>query len=178
MFSVFLYQRWSFFAPPPKTNERLYFEYVTIKKDTVLLEVLKPLSKKRKEEFLLNSDRSVIDYVLANNIYTLSDYLRENYNNYKFEKCNKSIPDTLCNTMFLKEFYPKFHEYPELKSLLNYGLLIKNKNKSTIDSEKIKLISTNVEVKKFNDRFKAKKEVENIVFQTKYYNIKNNKWEN
>jgi|GEM_PF-1942550 hypothetical protein len=178
IFSVFLYQRWSFFAPPPKTNERLYFEYITIKKDTVLLEVLKPLSKKRKEEFLLNSDRSVIDYVLASNIYTLSDYLRENYNNYKFEKCNKSISDTLCNTMFLKEFYPKFHEYPELKSLLNYGLLIKNKNRSTIDSEKIKLISTNVEVKKFNDRFKVKKEVENIVFQTKYFNIKNNKWEN
>jgi hypothetical protein len=179
IFSLFLYQRWSFFAPPPKTNDRLYFQYISIKKDTLQLEVLKPLAEKRKQEFLFNSDRSVIDYVLANNIYALSDYLREGYNNYKFEKCGNNISEKDCNSMFLKEFYPKFHEYPELKSLLNYGILISNNNKLIVECEKIKIISTTVNIKKFNERYTKKVNTEeNLVFETQYFNIKNNKWEN
>jgi hypothetical protein len=179
VFSIFLYQRWSFFAPPPQTNDRLYFEYITTKKDTVLLEVLKPLAEKRKKEFLFNSDRSVIDYVLANNIYTLSDYLRENYNAYKFENCSPEIKDEDCNVRFLKYYYPQFHNFSELKSLINYGVLIKSESKTKSEIEKLKIIATTVEIPKFNERFNKTHNnyKENMVFETKYYNLKYSKWE-
>ena len=178
IFSLFLSQRWSFFAPPPQTNDRLYFEYITTKKDTVLLEVLEPLAKKRKKEFLFNSDRSTIDYVLANNIYALSDYLRENFNTYKFENCNNNTSEEVCNENFLLYYYPKFHNFTELKSLLNYGILIKSESKVKSEIEKLKIISTTIEIPKFNERFnKSYEKKESMVFETKYYNLKSKKWE-
>lgn len=178
IFSIFLSQRWSFFAPPPQTNDRLYFEYITIKKDTVLLEVLEPLAKKRKYEFPFNSDRSTIDYVLANNIYSLSDYLRESFNIYKFENCNINKSDDDCYTEFLNYYYPKFHEYSELKSLINYGALIKSQSNAKFEIEKLKIIATTIDIPKFNDRFnKHNTKKENKVFESKYYNLKYCKWE-
>lgn len=178
LFSTLFYQRWSFFAPPPQANERLYFEFVNSSKDTIAIEVLKPLNDRRKKEYLFNTDSSVADYVISSSISGITDFLREGLEEYKFTKCD-SISDELCYKNFIENNKYQIQSLDEVKTLQNYGLLIAEKKIDLRKYDKLKFILTSVEITKFADRYeKNVNNVESKIFETLYFNYKTQKWEN
>lgn len=177
VFNTFFFQRWSFFAPPPQSNDRIYYEFKNDKGEKKTLEILKPLSIKRKNQFIFNSDVSVIDYVLSNSLTSITDYLREDYKKYKFEKCKNITDESICNEQFINDYSVKLHDLEEIKTLVNYGIITGKKNLDLNKYSKFKIIATNIEIPKFVNRFSKKKTKENLLFETKLYNIKLSKWE-
>jgi hypothetical protein len=176
LFSTFFYQKWSFFAPPPQTNDRLYYEFVN-QKDTISIEVLKPLNDKRKKEYIFNADSSVIDYVLSGCINGITDNLREDYNIYKFENC-KSESELECHAEFIKKNTLKIQNLTETKTLLNYGLIVANKKINLEKYYKVKFILTSVAIPKFSSRLDKNQTLsESQMYQSSYYNYKLKKWE-
>ena len=171
LFSTFFYQKWSFFAPPPKTNERLYYEFVNSKlNDTLSIEVLKPLNERRKKEYLLNYDASVIDYILSNSFNGITDFLREELNYYKSEKC-LNINENECHKNFIKIIRNKIDNLNEMKTLRNYGLLVSKKNINHKEYNKFRVILTSIDIKKINEKNKLFKENETKIFETNFYNL-------
>lgn len=177
VFSSILYQRWSFFAPPPQTNDRLYYEFVNHNKDTISIEVLKPLNDRRKKEYIFNSNSSVADYILSSSINTITDNFREGFKNYKSKNCNDILDDE-CHKEFIIHYSPQIEKMDDIKTLKNYGFLIGEKKINLNKYDKIKIILTSVNIPKFSERnLKVKKHIENKIFETSYYNYKTNKWE-
>jgi hypothetical protein len=176
LFSTFLYQRWSFFAPPPQTNDRLYYEFCN-EKDTVSFEVLKPLNDQRRREFLRNANASVIDYVLSGSISGITDGLREEYKLYKFKNCN-SNSDTACQKAFMDSFEPKTRQMNHTKTLINYGLVAADKKLNLKKFDKMRFTISTVNIPKFSKRNEENiKLEESQLFQSSYYNYNTKKWE-
>lgn len=174
IFSSVLYQRWSFFAPPPKANDRIYFRFVDSKKrDTISMEILKPLSISRKKQFPFNSDVTVLDYILSNNLTLITDELRDNYSVFKLDNKNKDDYER-----FFKKHILILQEKKEMRTLLNYGLKILSNSKKNNNIDKVTIIATEELVTKFSERNSKKKKQENIVFKTNFYNLNTKKWEN
>ncbi len=176
LFSTFFYQQWSFFAPPPQYNDRLYYEFVNTKNDTIVVEVMEPIQNKRQENFLTNDDESIIDYLLLNSVSNVTDAIRENYNAYSYDSC-RGTPEQECFEIFLKEFEKEMYSMSELKTLSNYGKIIRKKNNLSPAFSKFKIIHTNIPVRKFSDR--GKKDLvpeEQFMMQTKYYDLNTKTW--
>ncbi|CAM1371292.1 hypothetical protein [Tenacibaculum xiamenense] len=178
IFSSFFYQRWSFFAPPPKFNDRLYYNFAS-QKDTIIMEAMKPIHDKRKSEYLFNNDISVVDYILSNSLNNISDIIREHYNAYKFENCDGK-EEAECFKQFMDKFKKDFHKTNEVKTLMNYGKSLA-KNRGLDDTFKIKFVYATVDVPAFSKRHEKESEEEKkeqFVFETDYYNLKTESWEN
>jgi hypothetical protein len=176
LFSSLFYQKWSFFAPPPKHNERLYYEFVSNKKDTLTIEVLEKINNERKKTYLKNDELSIIDYVLSNTISNITDIIRDNYNNYKFKSCDEKSEDN-CFASFMNSFGDEMHMLGELKTLNNYGNQILEKHNYLGKYDKFKIISTNIPINKFSKRYENSISDEIFIFSTRYFNLKNNLWE-
>ncbi|CAM1341567.1 hypothetical protein [Tenacibaculum amylolyticum] len=174
VFSTMFYQKWSFFAPPPKHNDRFYYEFSN-SKDTLLLEVIKPIHKLRKEQYLANNDISIVDYILSNSINNISDIIREKYGNYKFINCENTDEEE-CFGDFLEKFDEEFYQTNELKTLRNYGLSI-FKGQELGNYDKMKMSYTVIDIPKFAQRYSDSiPENEKLIFETKYFDLKNNLW--
>lgn len=177
VFSSFLYQRWSFFAPPPQTNDRLYYEFVNKLNDTISIEVLKPLNDRRQKEYIFNSNSSVADYILSSSVNTITDNLREGFKIYKTKQCNNLL-DNECHKKFIKNNASQIEKLDDIKTLHNYGFLIADKKIDIAKYDKVKIILTSINIPKFSERnLKDMVLVENKIFETSYYNYKINKWE-
>ncbi|MEN7546291.1 hypothetical protein AAG747_00135 [Rapidithrix thailandica] len=175
VFSTMFYQRWSFFAPPPQHNDRLYYQFITHNHDTLLYEVLQPVQKLRKKQYLANNDISIIDYVLSNSLNNISDQIRENFGNYKYLHC-EGMDEDACFSMFLEGFEKEMYEMNEINTLKNYGIRL-NHSKSDRHFYKFKVIYATVPVAKFADRNNPEKvPKEQFVFETKYYDLTHNLW--
>ena len=175
IFSSFFYQKWSFFAPPPKFNDRLYYQFVN-KKDTLLMEVIEPIHNERRKQYLVNNDISIVDYILSNSLNNISDVIREKFGNYKFLNC-KDKSEGGCFKLFLENFDKDFYSMNEINTLKNYGLsLVKRKKLDKF--EKMKIIYTSIKIPKFSKRnLKSNKEKEQFIFDTKYFDLKSKLWE-
>jgi hypothetical protein len=178
LFSTFFYQRWSFFAPPPTSNDRLYYEFVD--KDTkkvTIVEVLKDIQVTRQKQFLFNDDISVLDYILSNTVNNIVDLNRDSFNIYKSKYC-KNDKDESCYEEFLAKEGDIMYKGNEINTLRNYGLIILSK-KGFNNIDRFRIVATQVQIPKFNDRFAKVDEskLESVIIKSKYYNLNEKKWE-
>ena len=175
LFSTFFYQKWSFFAPPPNYNDRLY--YIFEKDSTIVetFEVIEDVQKQRSAEYLFNDDISTIDYVLSNTISTLNDIVRESYNMYSVKNCDDENQE--CFKRFLVDLEDEFYDTNELQTLTNYGLLIAQKN-GVEDFDRFSFQVMHEHLPKFIDRNNSEAKTDTLLaFASKYYNLKEGKWE-
>jgi hypothetical protein len=178
LFSTFFYQRWSFFAPPPTSNDRLYFEFLN--QDTqkvIVVEVLKDIQATRQKQYIFNDDLSVLDYILSNTINNIVDLHREGFNVYKSKYC-KDDKDDSCYDSYVKQEDSKSYKRNEMNTLKNYAMIILER-KGFKNVDKFRVIATQIQIPKFNDRFAKVDESKNesVLIKTKYYNINEKKWE-
>lgn len=165
VFSTFFYQQWSFFAPPPTFNDKLYYEFVG-SEDTLIIEAITPLLKAKKNKFLANDNENIIEYILSNTITAVSDKFREDYKLYKYEYCD-NMNDDECASSFSKQKNEKMKN-AEMLTLRNYGNIVYSK----IDKQysKFRILYTTTPIKKFASSDEQETE-ETLLFSSDYYEI-------
>lgn len=122
-FDKVLYQRWNFFAPPPKSNFRLYFEYKSADSSVVYhkLEVMKNLLKDKSDNAPFNSYEEMMDYQLYGCVNVITALLAD-----LTKQSQYVVPDST-GTYHARKSIEKYNsEYttgPEFQSLKRYAKL-------------------------------------------------------
>ncbi len=164
IFEIFLYQKWSFFAPPPKHDDRLY--YIFKKGDTeISFEVVALLNKAKAVNAPFNGHENALDYIISNQLHAISTSMGDFY----ADKNKKDIENIELTWI---EFYKKNKDGHNLKTLLNYAKVVAKANKLDYSEYEICLILTNIDIPKFKDRNDTTlKRQEKITFKTPFVKI-------
>ena len=148
-------QNWSFFAPPPQFNLKLYYRFYDGKgalinqKDAVSI-----LWKLKRERAPFNSDEEVMDYLIGSSLATLNTFnnnliksikyqYRDSININFTEKFNDTVQSMLDNNIY--------KGVPVFNTLSNYGLVL---SKSAKNAKSFDFIITTQEIPKYIDRYK------------------------
>ncbi len=156
-FNMFFFQKWSFFAPPPRHNDRLYFKFESKKDSTefFVYEVIQPLQKRKSIKAPFNSSEDILDYIISSTILSISDGLIAINESFEYEKDvngNKKNNVTVNSQMYeSKQNY--IENTSSFKTLKNYGVFVANKNNVKCINEYYLTISiVQIEMPKFVDR--------------------------
>jgi hypothetical protein len=155
-FDFFFFQRWSFFAPPPKSNDRLYFIFFNSRKERIAeYEVLETLGKDKQRNAPFNEREQILDYLISNCINSVKDNLRDLQNiiNYKTDYEGKQISDSERLNFELKEI----ERTSDFKSLINYAKLILHTKELMPENPLVQIIITEIEIPQFADRMTNKR---------------------
>ena len=169
-FSTFFYQNWSFFAPPPQSNDRIYYHYYTADGRMMSYEAMEALQEERKRQFLFNDDLSTLDNILSNCVIGLNKFNAENYDIHKLEACN-GISDAECYQCYLDASIEDLRDLPELQTLSNYGKIIQQKNRIPSDYVHYSITITNKKTPKFADRHKAVSDEETLIYESELFEL-------
>ncbi|MEM0542917.1 hypothetical protein WFZ85_09820 [Flavobacterium sp. j3] len=166
-FNTFFYQRWGFFAPPPQSNDRLYyvFEKKENKGEIIVYEVIEPLLKQKSSNAPFNGNEDLIDYLISNSIYLITDGIRAVRESYEYEA---KLKNKKINEFELTKKVNKVIESTKpFKTLLNYSKKVALNNKIEYDDYNVYLKITQTKVPKFIDRYKKNfKENEQLIFDS------------
>lgn len=161
LFNTFFYQNWGFFAPPPKSNDRLYFIFLNKNKSdkSYIFEAIEPILKEKHENAPFNGKSDLLDYLISNSINQIKDQSLIINDNYKIEKKR---------TNFQKYLIDNISETNPYKSIINYSRIIALKNKINWIDYEISFKITHIKINKFIDRNKINlKTPEEIIFESK-----------
>ena len=78
-FEDWAYQKWSFFAPPPQHDDRLYFAFSSRSGEAATVEVLSGIYSRKMQNNPVNTRAQVIDYVISGTARQIADMIREVY---------------------------------------------------------------------------------------------------
>lgn len=173
IYNSFFYQKWGFFAPPPKTNERLYyiFENKMNIKDVKIFEVIEPITIAKSKKNPFNTEEDLLDYVLSNSINNIRETIvnTNEFIEYQENKLKKK---------FTKKEKEKFYDdeidnLSRFKTLKNYSKNVAINNNIQIDKYNIKFSISLIEITPFserkNDNYKCK--IQDL-YVSKPFNIK------
>ena len=164
LFQIFFYQRWGFFAPPPKSNDRLYYVFINKYDNSKILtfEVIESLLKDKHLNAPFNAKEDLIDYLLSNSIYALNDEVlnrREFLLDQKLDDNKKRVAINL-----IKEEIKRTNSF---KTLMKYSDYIMQKNNHDKDSYEVSFYITQKRINSFFDRNKGNLSKEDLIFDSK-----------
>jgi len=152
LFNSFFYQKWGFFAPPPKTNERLYytFENKFNSKDIQIFEVIEPITKAKSENNPFNTEEDLLDYVLSNSINNIRETVinTSEFIKYQEKKLNKKFTELEKEKIYDSEI----DNSSRFKTLKNYSKNVAIKNNININNYNIKFTISLIEIAPFSER--------------------------
>jgi hypothetical protein len=164
IFDIFLPQKWTFFAPPPKYNFRLYYIFGRNEKTTVI-EVLKPIAELKRSKAPFNTNEEIVDYVLNNSVIAIQNHTSK----YKSDIEQAS---TKGDSIKLAQIIHEVEELPEFKTLLNYAKVVAQKNGIDEKNLPVSFYACSIEIPKFSERHKEnveKKEL--LIVKSKGYTL-------
>jgi hypothetical protein len=166
-FSTFFYQRWGFFAPPPKSNDRLYYIF-TEKLNPIkrrIFEVIKPIVTEKSANAPFNSREDVIDYILSNSIIGIEE---ENNSVSEFldYKVKKKEIDTITKLKILKKNLENSNSY---KTIMKYSKYVALSNNLVFEDYNISFKITKIDIQKFSERNKKIINKEYLTFDSSSY---------
>jgi hypothetical protein len=153
-FNTFFFQKWGFFAPPPKFNDRLYYTFESKKDSTIsyTFEVMEPLQKRKSSKAPFNSSENILDYVLSSTVHSISDGLLtvNKAIDYQVE-----VSDTIKSSTELKR--QKGKEYVQTtssyKTLIRYAKYVAKKNNiNNLKNFSLVIEVVQLNIPKFADR--------------------------
>ncbi|MFD0863477.1 hypothetical protein ACFQ1M_14775 [Sungkyunkwania multivorans] len=145
LFDSFFRQRWSFFAPPPTSNDRLIYEYETNEGTVVVVEVLEDIYKNKTSKAPFNSNEDMMEYIIAGNVHSVSQFLA------KHPDMVLAKSETL-DTTTVKKIWSSVHNSSSVKTLINYAGIVAQKNNIAFDS--VQMMISESKIQKFADRHK------------------------
>lgn len=165
VFNNLFTQKWSFFAPPPNYDDRVYFIFHS-KKDSSLkvYEIIESLNLAKQKNAPFNSDEDILDYVLSNSINGLDDVINEVHEYFNSEKDDGIIKaDSTIERVTVETVQKSFY----FQTLKNYSKFVATKNKINFDEYNLQIRITKKYMPKFHERNKDSiKSKESIVFQS------------
>jgi len=158
VFTSLFYQQWSFFAPPPKSSNRLYYTFAAEDTtDMVVTEVLAPLQKIRRQKFIFNDAESMQDDLLSGSVNVFSDFLISEFDYHKNNGCEGSSNEEECYRNFLRDKNEEFLETRSITTLTRYGKLLAAKQRKATGEKRayMRLTIAQAPIPKFADRNKT-----------------------
>ena len=154
VFNLLFQQKWNFFAPPPRSNERIYYRFID-KKDpnkTISFEAFKLITDKKREKAPFNTKEEIVDYVLGGCIGNIRDILAQEVKKSKALNPNKD------EKFHIKQAFEVLNKglfiFNELLTLQNYAKIIAHKNKIDPAQYDFVIMITLVDIPKFKNRHK------------------------
>lgn len=151
VFNSVFFQKWSFFAPPPKHNDRLYYAFHhNNKQDTIVLEVAKPIVNAKRSKAPFNAQYEVIDYVLNNSMIQINDFLVDQRQNILFKYPDSSEDEF--TTPLMKFTWDNRDYIKAVQTLANYGEVIALKNNIDLTKYRYRFYIVNESIPAFSER--------------------------
>jgi len=89
-FELVFAQKWSFFAPPPQSNNKLYYSFFNEDKELIdSFEVLEIIFKEKKDKLPFNIKEEITDYVISGSVNQLFNVIIHTRDKLKFEDNNQ-----------------------------------------------------------------------------------------
>ena len=129
LFDTYLYQKWTFFTPPPKSNQRLYFLYIDKKnpKQIAQCEVIKPLQDQKRENPIFNNTTEVLDDIIAgssgslsNTLVEMSSFVKQQYPDSSSLFHRKRAMELICNEKSNISSYRTLVAYAKIVAIKNH----------------------------------------------------------
>ncbi|WP_375577647.1 hypothetical protein ABWH96_11350 [Marivirga tractuosa] len=150
-FNTVLFQKWSFFAPPPKHNDRLYYAFHNKnEQDTIVLEVAKPIVLSKRSNAPFNAKYEVIDYVLNNSMIQINDFLVDQRQNILFQYPDSS--EDKFTTPLMKFTWDNRDYLKAVQTLANYGEVVALKNNIDLTQYHYRFYIVNESIPVFSER--------------------------
>lgn len=170
LFESNLFQRWSFFAPPPTFNERVYFAYKSTEyKKIDFYEILVPVLEKKSKAIPFNTYEQIQDYILASTLSNIETNMRtyQDVLNYTNNQAVVKVSDSLISNKIVEEI----EKTNDFKTLINYAKLIAEKNNIDINKYSLQIQIHKISIPQFIDRY-SKTRKEEVIFSSNFHNLK------
>lgn len=150
-FENWAYQKWTFFAPPPKHNDRLYFAFSPTSGDGITFEILEGIAKRKQLDNPRNLKAVVVDYAVSGAARQVSDIIREVYRYREVHELMDGDPaylDDLAKT----SLNPDLPSGINVRFLLRYAAMIAVEQGIELEGLKCQMALTRVPMRPFMQR--------------------------
>lgn len=163
LFESLFYQQWSFFAPPPKYNEYMY--YIFIDKATnsqKAFEVLKTINIRKQKDAPFNWKSEGIDYILSSSVMGIMDDVREKNNYFQYQQNENHPRNDFADSQLIKSVEENYM----FLTIKNYGKIVAKNNNIDLNKNFMLVRITTKNIPQFTDRNKNIQMPEELYFQS------------
>ena len=156
-FDDLFYQNWAFFAPPPTSDNKLYYRFEQISDSNVVytFEVLGPIIEMKRKAAPFNAQQEILEYILSGTVHNITDGLYSV--NQSIEFGNEFNSDSLTRSEDLferkleigKNYVQNSNNFLTLK---NYGLVVAGRQSLNISDFVVNIYISEVSIPRFSDR--------------------------
>lgn len=174
LFEQLFYQKWTFFTPPGKANERIYFNYVSAldSGDVTTIEILQPIFKAKRENAPFNMEAELLDDFISNSAIGINNVLHDKYTMYKTVHPDSS--QQFYSTEAMKEIRDVGLDFAPVRTLHNYAKVVANKYGIDAHNHKVSITITSKPIPEFKDRllpYDSLQLQESLVFQSDVFQL-------
>ncbi|MCW3464593.1 hypothetical protein [Chitinophaga nivalis] len=168
-FHRLFYQRWSFFAPPPQFNDRLYY-IIRDKKSHQqrTFEVIGQITQQKQLKAPFNQEENLLDYAVNNSVLGMKNIQQENIKLIRYLHPDSS--DSFISKATLAMTWQHNNTSEAIRTLKRYGALVALKNNLPPADQEFKMVLSQKQIPKFKDRNnKDVQTAEAVVFESPFY---------
>jgi hypothetical protein len=166
---VVLFQKWSFFAPPPTYNTKLYYVFTNSNGIEKSYDALSIILNQKKKKAPFNTKEEYLDYVLSGSVINIMN-IQSEYIDY-FKSTMPDSTDQFQINSAMTKIHEEYEENYSYQTLEKYGHYVKAKNLPTDTILEFKFIIAGLFIPKFHDRFSQKSE-EKMFFKSMNFKYK------
>ena len=170
VFQTNFFQRWSFFAPPPDYNQKVYIIFnnkISGKRD--YFEIINPINLAKRKTAPFNTYYQIIDYVMASSLINIDGSIRLLQNVFKYK--NSFGKSSLNDSLTTQKIVSDIEKTQDFISLTNYAKKVALENDINPSSVTYQIQIMKEMIPQFIDRSSATPKVE-ISFSSHVLNFK------
>lgn len=166
IFATLFGQKWSFFAPPPQQNYKLYFSYLDEHKNEVAaFEVFSSIIESKKKTRPFNLRAEMVDYTIYGSVDDIVNSMIKKRDREKVKHPEMSTDES--NNFARQQIINSPEKINGYQMLKNYSKIISRENLTGAQLKQIKFVNIKInseEIKKFSNRYSPKPNLEaNII---------------
>lgn len=151
-FEAWGFQKWTFFAPPPTGNDRLYFAFSPREGSGSTYEVLEDIYRRKQEDHPFNERTEVVDYVVSGTASQITDIMSE-VNRYKEVHVLLGGDPEYLRDVALRTLDPDEPAGEYARVLLRYAAVIADREGIDREGLKCQIAFVNVPIRPFTERY-------------------------
>jgi hypothetical protein len=165
-FETWGFQKWTFFAPPPTGNDRLYFAFSPREGSGSTYEVLEDIYRRKQEDHPFNERTEVVDYVVSGTASQITDIMSE-VNRYREVHVLLGGDPEYLRDVALRTLDPDEPAGEYARVLLRYAAVIADREGIDREGLKCQIAFVEVPIRPFTERFNEDFPVkEELVYRT------------
>lgn len=169
IFETNFFQRWSFFAPPPNFNERVYIILKDQKSNQKnIYEIIEPILNLKSAKVPFNGQEQIYDYILSSTITNIEQNLRSFQEIFNSANQNKKI--ITADSINTENLVFEIEKTEEFKTLTNYAKKVAFDNQLDIKKISYQIQIVKNSIPQFIDR-RDKTQKSQVIFSSHFLNF-------